>query len=214
MAGEILDSNPIINLDAQPILIPTAGEGIGGEDRLLTDVVLPTVAVNEWSTYRLARFPVEAKIKHVWAYLKGIDSNAGATATFDFNVAFSDSTTDGTPPIYQGTIPSNKNDGTSFAFVTQTGYSTSYQNSGTGNKLFGNVAGTNAGAVTYKDITFNGTVFTPAMRDMPLWNVLGFVNNAGLAQSPGGFFDIFVVVAAAVATAAAGTIAVEVDYVI
>lgn len=213
-----LKSNAITNYDATPSLMPTVGEGAPGMRRCLTDTVNPTSGATQWSTYRLARFPTNAKVKNVWAYLSGIDTNATATATFDFNVAFSDDTTDGTPAALVGTIPSNKHDGTSLAFVTATGYSGSYANSGTGNKLFGNVAGSNAGATQNTEITFKNTTasqgFFPAQRDDDLWNYLGFVTATGQAQDPGGMFDIFVVIAAAVATAAAGVIGVEVDYVV
>lgn len=216
--AENIKTTTITNLDATPQLYATAGEGAPGGRKCLTDSLAPSSAVAQWSTYRLARFPTNAKVKRVWTYLSGIDTNATATATFDFNVAFSDDANDGTQVALQATIPSNKHDGTSLAFVLNTGYSASYANSGTGNKLFGNVAGSNAGATQHTEITFKNTTaaqgYFPAQRDDNLWNYLGFVNAQGTAADPGGFFDIFVVVAAAVATAAAGVIGVEVDFVL
>ncbi len=213
MSGENLKSNPVTNADAQPVVAMTMGQGAPARMQVADDTIAVTTNVAQWSTYRLCRFPVGACVKHVRGYLSGIDSNTTATAKVDFNVAFSDSTTDGTPVNYQGTIPSSKNDGTSLAFVAGTGYSTSYANSGTGNKLFGSaVAVSNSGATQADlELTFKNS-FTPANRDDELWDVLGFVDGNGVAQSPGGFFDIFAVVEAAVATAAAGTIAVEIDY--
>lgn len=215
---ENLKSLPVTNLNATPILVATVGEGTPGNCKIATDSIAVTSAVAQWSTYRLATFPTGAKVKRVWAYLQGIDTNATATATFDFNVAFSDRTTDGTPTALQGTIPSNKHDGTAFGFVASTGYSTSYAASGTGNKLFGNLAGSNNGTAQMTDITFKNSTasqgFFPAQRDDDVWNYLGFTNAVGLAQDPGGYFDVFVVVAAAVATAAAGVLGVEIDYVI
>lgn len=211
---EQLKSTPITNLDASPIVVATAGEGLPGAIKGATDTVSPTSAVAQWSTYRLARFPTNAKVKHVWGYVTGVDTTTGTTAvaaTLDFNVAFSDSTTDGTPATLQGAIPSNKNDGTAFLFNGTTGYSTSYNSTGTGNKLFGSAIAVSTAATT-TDLTFKNT-FTPANRDDDLWNVFGFVNSQSLAQDPGGYFDIFVVVAAAPTKAAAGIIAVEVDYV-
>lgn len=213
-----LKSIPITNYDASPSVMPTVGEGGPGVLRTLTDYASPTSGATQWSTYRLARFATNAKIKRVWLYLKGIDTNATATATFDVNVAFSDDATDGTPVSLQGTIPSNKHDGTAFGFVTATGYSTAYANSGTGNKLFGNTAGSNTGTAQMTDITFKNTTvnegFFPPIRDDDLWNYFGFVTATGQAQDPGGAFDIFVVIATAVATAAAGTIGIEVDYIV
>lgn len=217
--AENLKSNPVTNWDATPEIAPTAGEGAPGYRICNTDSVNPTTAVTQWSTYRLARFPTNAKIKRVWTYLSGIDTNGTATATLDFNIAFSDDTNDGTPSSLQGTIPSNKRDGTSLAFVASTGYSTAYANSGTGNKLFGNVAITAAGGATQStDITYKNVTaaqgFFPVNRDDDIWNIYGFVTATGQAQDPGGKMDIFVVVAAAVATAAVGVIGIEIDYVV
>src|SRR5258708_1369339 len=217
--SENLKTNAITNLDSTFQTIQTTGEAAPGYMKNATDSLAPTSAVAQWSTYRLCRIPTNSKVKHVGAYLPGIDTNATATATFDFNIAFSDDTTgDGTQPQLQATIPSNKRDGTSLAFVLNTGYNTGYANSGTGNKLFGNVAGSNLGATQNTEITFKNVTaaqgFFPTNRDDDLWNIQGFVNAQGTAADPGGFFDIFVVVAAAVATAAAGVIGVEVDYVI
>lgn len=213
--SEALKSNAITNLDAVPQLYGTTGEGASAYRKEQDDFVSPTSSVAQWSNYRLSRIPTNAKVKRVWAYLSGIDTNATATATFDFNIAFSDDTNDGTQVALQGTVPSNKRDGTSVAFVNFTGYGT-YTNGGTGNKLFGNVAGSNNGATQHTEITFKNTTasqgFFPANRLDDLWNIQGFVNAQGTAADPGGFFDIFVVVASAVATAAAGTISVEVDF--
>lgn len=211
--AENLKSNVVTNLDATPSVMPTAGEGAQGEYRVNDDVVSVTASTAQWSTYRLCRIPTNAKIKHVWAYLSGIDSKSTATATFDFNIAFSDDTTDGTQAVLQGTVPSSKNDGTSIAFVSGTGYATSYASSGTGNKLFGTITGKALGTVTQQEITYSGT-FTPANAMDDLWNVLGFTNSLGAAQDPGGMFDIFVVVSAAVGTAATGTIGAKVEYVV
>lgn len=211
--AENLKSGVVTNLDASPSVVATTGEGAPGNLFSQNDVVSATASITQWSTYRLCRIPTNAKVKHVWAYLSGLDSKSTATATFDFNIAFSDDTNDGTAPALQGTIPSSKNDGTSIAFVSGTGYSTTYASSGTGNKLFGTVAGKALGTVTSTEITFQG-FFTPANSLDDLWNIFGFTNAQGTAQDPGGFFDIFVVVSGAVGTAAAGTIGVEVDYVI
>lgn len=216
--AENLKSLPVTNLDATPSVVATVGEGAPGDMRVQTDSVNPTASVTQWSTYRLSRFPTNAKVKRVWLYTSGLDTNGTATATLDVNVAFSDDTGDGTPVALQGTIPSNKHDGTSLAFVAATGYSTAYASSGTGNKLFGNTAVLSSGTAQMVDITFKNTTasqgFFPAQRDDDVWNYLGFTNASGLAQDPGGMMDIFIVVAAAVATAAVGVIGIEMDYVV
>ncbi len=217
--AENLKSNPVTNYDATPGVQMTAGEGATGWPCVQTDSVNPTASVTQWSTYRLARFPTNSKVKRVWLYVSGLDTNGTATATLDTNIAFSDDTPDGPPAALQGTIPSNKRDGTSLGFVADTGYSTAYANSGTGNKLFGNTIVTVAGGATQMtDITFKNTTaaqgFFPVNRDDDLWNIYGFTNATGQAQDPGGAFDMFVVVAAAVATAAVGVIGIEIDYVV
>ena len=213
--SENLKSNPVTNLDAQPIIVGTSGEGGMGFQKNMSDYVSPTASGAIWSTYRLARFPTNSKVKHVWTYLSGIDTTSATTlplATLDFNVAFSDSTTDGTPAALQGTIPSNKFDGTAFAFVSGTGYSTAYNSTGTGNKMFGVTLAVTTGSQLL-ELTFKNT-FTPAMREDDLWDVLGFVNAQGTAQDPGGKFDIFVVTSTGQKLAIAGVIGVEVDYVL
>src|SRR6266850_830339 len=215
---EQLKSNTVTNLDATPVITATTGEGNPGYLKANSDTIAPTSAVAQFATYRLARFPTDAKIKHVWCYTSGLEAQTTATASLDINVSFSDSTVDGTQSILQATIPSNKHDGTSLLFQGTTGYSTGYTNSGTGNKIFGSalLQGV-AGIVKYQEVTFLNTTasqgFFPANREDNLWNVFGFTNSQSVAQDPGGAFDIFVVVAAAVTTAAAGIIGVEVDFV-
>lgn len=214
---EQLKSTSITNLDATPIVFPTVGEGAGGQLRVKTDVVSPTTAIATFATYRLARIPTNSKVKKVQLYTSGGDSTT-APAGMDVNIAFSDSTADGTPVSFIGTIPSSKHDGTSLAFNGTTGYSTAYTNSGTGNKLFGiGITQGSAGATLNREITFanvtSGVGFRPTDRDDDLWNVLGFTNFAGTGHDPGGFFD-FLIVMNTVGTPAAGTFAIECDYVV
>lgn len=202
--AENLLSGAITLLDATPIQMPSAGEGAPGMRRVQFDQVASTTALAVNSSYRMSRFPVEAKVKRVWLYTKGVDSNVAATAKFDVNVAFSDSTTDGTPPALQAQIPTS----------ALTGATTSLASYASPNKLFGSaVPVLNSGAFQMIDVTFKNT-YLPENQLVPLWSYLGFVNNAGQAQSPGGNFDILLVVNAGAATVAAGDLAVEVDFVI
>jgi len=204
MTTEALKSTAITNLDATPVVVASAGEGAPGLLRAIDDAVDTTTAGGATSTYRLARFPVEAKIKHVYAYIGDVDSNATATWVGDYNVAFSDSTVDGTSASYQGLIPTS----------ALTGATTSVASYASPNKLFGSKTASNSGAVqAVDDITFNGT-FLPADRQNPLWNYFGFTNAQGNAQSPGGNFDILIYVSTAAATAHAGHLGVEVDFVV
>jgi hypothetical protein len=211
--AENLKSIPITNLDATPVVVATTGEGTYGTGKTASDFVNPSASNTQWSTYRLCRFPTNAKVKHVWLWQSGIDTTTAA-ATMDFNVAFSDSTVDGTPVALQATIPSSKFDGTSLAFVSGTGYSTAYNSTGTGNKLFGSgIAVLTSGAAQTVDLTFKNT-FTPTMRDDDMWDALGFTTTQGLAADPGGAFDILMVLAVAATTAKAGQVAIELDFVL
>jgi len=216
--AENLKSTPVTNNDASPIVTSTAGEGIPGVRRVVSDNVDPTASTAQYSTYRLARFPTTARVKKVQLYTSGIEAQTTAHASIDLNVAFSDSTTDGTPVSYIGAIPSNKKNGEAYTFVSGTGYSTAYSSTGTGNKLFGAALsqGT-AGAVNSADVTFANTTaaegFFPVDKDKPMWSVLGFTNARGVGDDPGGKFDILAVISGALTTAAAGVIGVEVDFV-
>ncbi len=209
--AETLKSVNVTNLDATPTVVQTAGEGAAGGLKVQSDDISPTISAALWSTYRLCRFPTTAKVKHVWGYATGLESNTATGAgIWDYNVAFSDDTNDGTPPALQGFLPSNKLDGTAYEFRS-TGYSTSYASTGTGNKMFGaSIAQLNSSA-NNRELTYQNS-FLPAHRNDDLWNVFLFTNAQGTAQDPGGWFDIFVVMAAAASSAAAGKIGVEVDY--
>ncbi len=121
MAGENLSSLQIINLDATPTVFATTGEGAKGNKEVLTSSVAHTTQFGNAtaSTSQQARFSVNSKIKNVWMYTTGLDSSSSQTLTIDANVAFSDSTTDGTPAALQSTIPQ----------TTQTGGTTTVANS-------------------------------------------------------------------------------------
>lgn len=199
-----IDSVALTALDTQPIQMLSAGEGMPGYAKLQDDFITTTASSTVADTYRLCRFPVEAKVKSVHAYIGDVDSNASATWAGDYNVAFSDSQFDGTNASLQGLIPKSSLNGTT---TTVAAYSSP-------NNLFGTHAASNSGAIQPDvSITFGGTFF-PADRQNPLWNYFGFVNNAGAAQSPGGFFDILVYVSTAAATGHAGRLGVTMDYVI
>lgn len=208
-AGDILESQNLINLNNPPLSIPTAGEGGAAVPRRIEDIILPTAAVVQFSTYTMGpRIPTNAKIKKVQMYGKGIDTNATAAVAVDVNLIFSDAplggivagqpTLDGTSPSYAGQIPTSALTG---AVTTISAYASP-------NKMFGSaiVPVANSGAYKLTDITFANT-FTYADLFLPIWDVLGF------AQDPGGFLNFFVVVETAASTAAAGILGLIVDYV-
>ena len=223
MTTEFLASVNITNLDAQPIVVQTTGEGAAGVMFVQTDQVAHTSAFGSATknTSRQSRFPVAAKVKHVYIHGKGIDSNATAACAVDINIAFSDSTTDGTPIGGQALIPQSALTGAVTSAATYT----------SPNKMFGSayVVEANSGAFKYTEVTYLNT-YTPALALQPMWAVLGgtgafsaapFNAGGGFAQqggsgqidAPGGFFDVLISVQATASTAATGNIGTEVDYV-
>lgn len=118
--------------------------------RSVNDQVTCTTGEGAGSTYRVVRFPAEAKIKHVWVWLDG----AVTTFDADLDLAWSDSTVDGTNIAYQGTIP---------------------QISSADNKFYG--AAIDLHAVIHP----TDYVFTPggAAMNQPAWENMGYSKNPG-----------------------------------
>ncbi len=177
MAVVTTKSPSIINLDASPIFIPTIGEGADGMIRAATDNLTGVVGDSIGSVYKLCRVPTNAKLKRLWIATTG----ATGTSAGDIDIAFSDSPTDGTQPSLAGGI---------------------VQLSGpVDNKLFGAAQTLNGAAnPTAVDFTYKGT-FTPAHKNLPLWQVLVNLGATQFVADPGGFFDIVVKLTAAVAVA-------------
>jgi hypothetical protein len=184
MAGHNLSSTSIQNLDASPVIANTIGEGAPGMLRAVGDSVAPVSGDDTTSTYRLCRFPTTAKIKSLKIY-----STIAGAGSGDIDIAFSDSTNDGTQQSLAGGI------------VQITGPAD--------NKLFGGaqslvLAGVNT------DFTFKGS-FTPAMQNMPIWKALVSLGATQFTSDPGGFFDIFVKITTGITTG--GTLSAEVNFV-
>ena len=188
MATEVLKANPIVNLDAFPIVANAVGEGAPGILRSVNGHVAATTGVTAPSLYRLVRIPPDSKIKHV------ILTNAAlsTSAATDVDVAFSDSLTDGTQlqftalasPVIQTSGPAD-------------------------NKLFGSATSVVAAAKNV-DITFANT-FTTDHQNLPLWQVLVNLGATQFSANPGGFFDIILKTTTTVT--AGGDVALEVQYV-
>lgn len=187
MAGHNLKSLAITNLDATPVVANTIGEGAPGYEKVLSDFTTPVSADDTTSTFRMCRFPTNAKIKDLKIF------SAIATAgSADIDVAFSDSTTDGTPAGLVGGI------------VQLTGP--------VDNKLFGAakslVATIAAGPIIAN--AYQGT-FTPAMQSIPMWQNLVTLGATQFTADPGGYFDILVRITTAITTG--GTLSCELRYV-
>lgn len=187
MAGHNLKSLSITNLDASPVVPNTIGEGAPGFLTVINDFVSPVSGDDTTSTYRLCRFPTNAKIKKLEIY-----STIATAGSGDIDIAFSDSTTDGTPqslnaltnPVVQITGPAD-------------------------NKLFGAAQSLVLAGVS-TDFTFKGT-FTPAMMNIPMWNNLVGLGATQFTTDPGGFFDIYVKITTGITTG--GLLSAKLEYV-
>lgn len=190
MALVTLKSLGITNLDASPYIPQTTGEGAVGREHIVNDQLATGAADNIGSIYRMVRIPVNAKIKRL-AWFGANGASAGAA---DFDVAFSDSTIDGTQAIFQGQI------------IQLTGP--------VDNKLFGAARSLTQASFNVENLITFANTFTPAFQNLPLWQVLinlGVVSPTLFAFDPGGFFDI--VAKLTTAQTVAGTLSMECRYV-
>jgi hypothetical protein len=213
MTVENLKSASITNLDASPVVANVHGTGAAAYQYIVSDTVAPTASGlgSTTSTYRIVRIPSNAKVTSVkLAVGAALDSNASPTLVFDLNLAFSDSTVDGTQPTLQGTIPTSANTG---ATTTIASYSSP-------NIIFGQTTGTQAKTTmvqTKVDFTFNGSQTNYPIKSLngtELWSLFGFTNPYSVAQDPGGYFDLLAYVSTAAATGVAGTVYGEIAYVV
>jgi hypothetical protein len=208
MTTESISSQVLTAWQTLPLLVPTAGEGADGYQKVVSDYAPVSTNNAVGSTYRMCRIPTYAKVKSVWVSLKGIDSNATATAVLDINIAFSNSPFDGTPAALQDMIPTSALTG---AVTTVASYSSP-------NKLFGTIHAANSGAlvaptqVVHQSGTGVATWF-PTGPDLPLWDFFGFTNNQGYPADPNGYFELMFYMSTGPATAAAGNIWAAVEYV-
>lgn len=174
-----LKSPQITALDTIPPTTFSTGEGAPGMLRRVDGYVTALDGDNTSSVYKMVRVPTNAKIKSV-----KINSSIASAGSGDVNVAYSDSTIDGTAPANQGTI---------------------IQISSANNKLFGAAQSLVLAGVT-TDFTFkNLTNFPQSSINLPLWQALG------LTSDPGGFFDIQINITTGVTTG--GLVMMSVDYV-
>lgn len=99
---EAVKSVSITNLDTTltggPVRNST-GEGAEGQLRHVNDSCLVSAAAAAGSTYRIVRFPTNAKVKNVI-----FEAEAMGAGKFDLGVYYSDSTVDGTTVANQGAV--------------------------------------------------------------------------------------------------------------
>lgn len=203
MAAEQVKSLAITNLDANPVV--NNNTGAGGEAILRSiDGIVACAAVPLQSTksvYRICRFPTGARLKSVIVATDTALDTGTHALTFDFNIAFSDSTTDGTPTAFlpasagEAVIPTTAKDGVTMTTVSA--YSSP-------NLIFGQVNNTSASVrLAQTETLLQGTIANYsflALTQQPIWQALGF------ASDPGGFFDLLAYVSTAAGTGAAGNL--------
>lgn len=178
MAGHNLKSLSITNLDASPVVANTIGEGGPGFLTVINDFTQPVSADDTTSTFRLVRFPTNAKVKALWLY-----STLRTAGAADIDIAFSDSTTDGTPQSLNALA-------NPVVLIS----------AGADNKLFGAAQAIFAAVASVPlEVTFAGT-FTPAMANIPMWSNLVGLGATQFTADPGGFFDIYIKVTTTITT--------------
>lgn len=99
MGTSALKSTPITNLDATPVVKPTAGEGGPGEVRAVTGYVTAVASDAAGSTYQLVRVPSNAKMTSLI-----FSSEAQTAGKVQLGLYYSTSTVDGTQSSKQGTV--------------------------------------------------------------------------------------------------------------
>lgn len=99
MAVENLKSTSITNLDATPVVTPSAGEGGPGIMREVSGHQTVSASASVTSTYQLVRVPSNAIIKSLL-----FESQAQTAGKFQLGVYYSDSKVDGTAVANQGVV--------------------------------------------------------------------------------------------------------------
>ncbi len=208
MAADVGKSLSIQGLDALPYTPQSAGQGAPDLVQVQDDTVAATATGlgTAKSSYRLCRIPTTAKIKSALiATDVALDTGTHAL-TFDINLAFSDSTIDGTQAALQGLIPTTANTG---ATTTLAAYSSP-------NIMFGTSNNTSAAVrLARTDVTFNGSNTNYPMitiTSQPLFQIFGFVDGRGNPADPNGYFDLYLVNSTVAGTGAAGNIYGRIEY--
>ena len=197
MAVDAGKSQSITNLDATPYVYNSAGQGAPARLMSVDDLMAITTngLASTGSTYRVIRFPTGAIPKALTVYTDApLDSHSTPGLVMDLNIAFSDSTIDGTQSALQGRIPTNLN----------TGGTTNITSYSTPNIIFGQFTPATTGSVAVTELIFNGIGASYSalnLTQQPLWQTFGFVDGRGLPADPGGYFDLLLYISTAASTA-------------
>jgi len=204
----ILDAVPATGYAGQPLTQLSAGEGGPAGLKVVEDqvAIARTGGGTAGNSWRLCRFPANAKVKSVELFtdLTLVDSGTSSTAlTFGVGVVFSDSTIDGTPVAYQNQwpiLPTTPGTG-STAGTLAAGWPTG---TAAGNYIFGTiVANTTTGAwpstgplnQTFSAVlagTYSGLTAL-LLTQTPLVELFNFLDGRGQPIENMGYFDLLVV---------------------
>jgi hypothetical protein len=220
----------ITNSDATPMVPNTTGQNGQADLKQISDFITPVNTAAQYSTYRLVRFPSNAKVKHLWIFTD--NAATSSDASFDIDVAASDcgftttlsgttstvvqaSLTDGTPAIL------NTSGGTLLGVTVGTTTDNNvgiFQLNSANNKLFGAAVDLHA-ANPIAPVDYAGNMVTnlytnggagtqsgQGARDLPMWQVLNFTSD------PGGFFDIMLQATTEFETSNTTSIYVSLEY--
>ncbi len=161
MTTEALLSTAITNLDATPPVRATGGKGGHGNLRSVYGSVTPTTGYLTGSTYRFARLPSNAVVRHLLVDHTGTIT----TMTVDITLAYSENANDEVGISAGKTGIVNSLDTTLSLFAHSL-----------------DLSAQTAGLVY--DVTNQNVALPPGSRNKELWDA------AGLTSDPGGFFDI------------------------
>jgi hypothetical protein len=150
MSVEALKSTSITNLDANPVVANTTGEGAPAIQYVQSEYVTVSAAASQTSTYRMIRLAPTVKLKELI-----LESEALGGGRINISAYYSDSTTDGTATANIGVIVPTTGD----QFFASDIDLTSAQN----NVQVLNESGNN----------------NVSKRNQPLWQALGLAANPG-----------------------------------
>jgi hypothetical protein len=211
MATDTAKSQSIISLDSTPIVPITAGQGAATHTNMVQDQAAATSTglQSTASTYRIIRFPTGSiPISMELATDSYLDSHSTPGLVMDLNIAFSDSTVDGTPSWYQGLIPNTGN----------TGGTTTVGSYVAPNLIFGQLTWPTADeALAYPltNLLLNGSRTNYPMFSLlqqPLWQTFGFVDGRSNPADPNGYFDLLIYISTAASIGHAGNILARLSY--
>lgn len=152
MAEVHLKSTPITNLDAEPRVQNTAGEGGAGALKLVDAFLTPTASDSAASTYQMVRLPSNALVKRVW-FASGAQ---GGSAAVDIGVYYASDEEDVQDVNNMGDVI----DADFFASAV----------------VISSAVGT-AGALV--DVTHESGVFELTETHQPLWQALDLTSDPG-----------------------------------